>query len=134
MPLSQFADPTVAIEPPPQDSDFETLLRAQAALQDPFGFSWLDIPSTPGGGTSSSKSWTDIFTGAGETFLSDLSKAIAGKVTGYNPNDPAQVAAYAAAREREAKAEQTKTFIIVGGIAAAVLVGALVFRKAKGKR
>jgi F0F1-type ATP synthase membrane subunit c/vacuolar-type H+-ATPase subunit K len=135
MPLSQFADPTAAIEPPPQESDFDTLLQAQAILSDPFGMSWADVPSTPGGlqasSSSNSKSWTDIFTGAGQTFLTDLAKAIGGKAAGYNPNDPAQVAALAAARQREAQAEQQKTFLIVGGVAAAVIVGALVF---KGRR
>ncbi len=133
MPLSQFADPTVAIEPAPLDSDFETLLQAQAVLQDPFGMSWADVPttassSTPGAGE---KSWTDIFTSTGQTFLSDLAKAIGGKVSGYNPSDPTQVAALAAARQREAQAEQQKMFLIVGGVAATVLVGVLVMR---GKR
>jgi len=129
MPLSQFADPTVAIEPPPQESDFEALLQAQAAIQDPFGMSWMDAPTTAGGSKSGEKSWTDIFTSAGQNFLTDLAKAIGGKAAGYNPNDPSQVAALAAAREREAKAEQQKTFLIVGGVAAAVVIGALVLKR-----
>jgi len=129
MPLSQFADPSVAIEPPPLDSDFETLLQAQAAIQDPFGMAWMDAPTTAGGSKSGEKSWTDVFTDVGRNFVTDLAKAIGGKATGYNPSDPNQVAALAAAREREAKGEQQKTFLIVGGVAAAVIVGALVFRK-----
>lgn len=129
MPLSQFADPSAAIEPPPQDSDFDTLLHAQLALADPFGYSWADAPTTAGGSKSGEKSWTDIFQDVGRNFVGDLAKAIGGKVSGYNPNDPNQVAALAAAREREAKAEQQKMFLIVGGVAAAVVVGVLVLRK-----
>jgi len=133
MPLSQFADPTVAIEPPPQESDFDLYLQAQAAIEDPFGMSWMDSPSSSSSSSSSSseKSWTDVFTGVGRNFVTDLANAIGGKVTGYNPNDPKQVAAISAARQREAQAEQTKTFLLVGGVVAAVVVGAMVLRKGK---
>ncbi len=129
MPLSQFADPTVAIEPPPLEGDFEALMAAQAAISNPFDFSWMDPPSNST--VPPSKSWTDIFTDVGRGFVTDLAKAIGGKAAGYNPSDPNQVAALAAAREREAKAEQQKTFLIVGGVAAAVIVGVLVL---KGRR
>lgn len=129
MPLSQFADPSVAIEPPPQDNDFEALIQAQAAMSNPFDMSWLDPPNYST--VPASKSWTDIITDVGRGFVTDLAHAIGGKVSGYNPNDPNQVAALAAAREREAKAEQQKMFIIVGGVAAAVVVGVLVLRKGK---
>jgi len=133
MPLSQFADPTAAIEPPPFDSDFEALIQAQAAISDPFNTTgWWDWgDSSSSSSAPASKSWTDVFTDAGRSFVTALAKAIGGKAAGYNPNDPAQVTALAAAREREAKAEQTKMFLIVGGVAAAVVVGALVLRKEK---
>lgn len=124
MPVSTFADPTVAIEPPPQQSEFDWAMM-QSVLADPFSFGYSNAGAGPAAAPAE-KSWTDVFTGIGKGLIGRL-------VGGYDLSDPQQLALYRADQEAQQKADQLKTFLWVGGVGVAVVLGALVLR-GRGKR
>jgi hypothetical protein len=127
MAFATFADPSAAIEPPPQPWEFD-LSMASAVLADPFA-AINDYGGNAPAPAPADSSWTDIVKKLGQDFVQDLAGQVSGKVTGYNPSDPASVARLAASQEAQRKADQQKVFWIVGGVGAAVLVGALLLRK-----
>jgi hypothetical protein len=134
MPLSTFADPTVAIEPPPQSADFDYSMAKQI-LGNPFGLGYVDSSAIT---TSSpiepaSTSWTDVFKSAGQSFIKEFADAAAGKVTGYNPSDPTQRASFLASQAAQQKAQQQQLLLIVGGVGVAVVLGALVMGRRRRK-
>jgi len=127
MPVATFADPSVAIEPPPQGSEYDSAM-SQALMFNPFAL----IPSGAVTLTAAEsraeageeKGWFDVFKGIGTGFLNRL-------IGGYDLNDPHQLALYQADKEAQRKAEQQKLFLIVGGVGAAVVLGALVLSRRK---
>lgn len=127
MPVSTFADPTVAIEPPPQQSEFDWAM-VQSVLADPFSFGYGNAGAVTVSAPAAApeKSWTDVFTGIGKGLIGRL-------VGGYDLSDPQQLALYHADQEAQQKADQMKTFLWVGGVGVAVVLGALVLR-GRGKR
>lgn len=128
MPIAAFADPTAALEPPPQPSESDTWWKhyemVQAMALDPFGTRFY-TPSAPP--AREEVSWGDVFKDVAASALRDLSGAITGRVGSNNPS------AIALQTEAARKAEQQKLFLIVGGVGVAVVIGAIVLSR-RGKR
>lgn len=134
MPLSTFADPTAATEPPPfQPVDpSQPQITPWDILSDPFLFNQAPgaiaavTEASPGVPDPSGTSWSDVFKSSVSGVVKDLSGALAGKIVGV----PSSLSLQAQAAALAAK-QQQDTFLLVGGIAAAAVLLVVVMKGRK---